>query len=377
MQICGAIETVSERRTDYLPDPRIERLFGDGADAFRMAIDLLPDPVGIVWAIRDRSGAIVDLEAGYSNPATARMIGVPLQDSFGRRFLEVPENAQDEMYQRLCRVIETGRPEAVEITVPHGRGPEGRVRGTFLHRVIPLGADGALSLAIDVTEQRRMEEELRNYAKVVAHDLRQPIMAAGYFTELLARRLDDGRTAENEDLLDKVRQTHTGARGLIDGVLDYASSGTSLAADPVDTAELMEDVAAALAGTVDQLNGRLEISPLPTVRGDRAQLRRVFQNLVANGLKFHAGEPPLVAVSAERSDAAWLFSVRDNGVGIPPELGDEIFSMFKRAHGDEIEGSGIGLAVCRKIVEAHGGSIWAEPADGSGTVVRFTVPALQ
>jgi signal transduction histidine kinase len=225
MQICGAIETVSERQTDYLPDPRIERLFGDGADAFRMAIDLLPDPVGIVWAIRDRSGAIVDLEAGYSNPATARMIGVPLQDSFGRRFLEVPENAQDEMYQRLCRVIETGRPEAVEITVPHGRGPEGRVRGTFLHRVIPLGADGALSLAIDVTEQRRMEEELRNYAKVVAHDLRQPIMAAGYFTELLARRLDDGRTAENEDLLDKVRQTHTGARGLIDGVLDYASSG--------------------------------------------------------------------------------------------------------------------------------------------------------
>ena len=82
-------------------------------------------------------------------------------------------------------------------------------------------------------------------------------------------------------------------------------------------------------------------------------------------------------MTAARRDASWLFSVRDNGVGVPPELGDQIFSMFKRAHGDEIEGCGIGLAVCRKIVEAHGGAIWSEPADGSGTVMRFTVPALQ
>jgi len=83
-----------------------------------------------------------------------------------------------------------------------------------------------------------------------------------------------------------------------------------------------------------------------------------------------------VTVSAERHDAVWLFNVRDNGVGVPPELGDEIFSMFKRAHGEEIEGCGIGLAVCRKIVEAHGGLIRAEPADASGTVMHFTVPAL-
>jgi K+-sensing histidine kinase KdpD len=82
-----------------------------------------------------------------------------------------------------------------------------------------------------------------------------------------------------------------------------------------------------------------------------------------------------VAISAERREATWLFSVRDNGVGVPRDLGDEIFSMFKRAHGDDVEGCGIGLAVCRKIVEAHGGAIWAEPADGAGTVMRFTVAA--
>ena len=138
----------------------------------------------------------------------------------------------------------------------------------------------------------------------------------------------------------------------------------------------MADVAASLTNAVEQLHGQLEIAELPVVRGDRAQLGRVFQNLVANGLKFHSDEPPRVAISAERREATWLFSVRDNGVGVPPELGDEIFSMFKRAHGEEVAGCGIGLAVCRKIVEAHGGAIWAEPADGAGTVMRFTVPAL-
>ena len=334
------------------PDSRLERLFGDGATAFREAFDLVPDPVGVLWAIRDPGGAITDFETGYSNPAMARMIGVRTEASMGRRLLaEAPEFAQDETFTR--------------------------VRGVFLHRAIPFGPDGVLNLVTDVTEQRRMEDELREYAKVAAHDLREPIMAAGFFVQLLGRRLSDGRTAENEELLERVQQTHARARSLIEGILEYARSGTTVATERVDTRALLSDVAASLTNAVEQLDGQLEIAELPVVRGDPAQLGRVFQNLVANALKFHADEPPHVTVSAERREAAWLFSVRDNGVGVPPELGDEIFSMFKRAHGEEIEGSGIGLAVCRKIVEAHGGAIWAEPADGAGTVMRFTVPAVQ
>jgi signal transduction histidine kinase len=359
------------------PDARLDRLFGDGAAAFRTAFDLLPDPVGVLWAIRDASGAVEDFVTGYSNPAMGRMIGVPIEASIGRRLLEdAPEFSQDETYRRMRTVLETGEPEVMEVSVAGGEGPIGRVRGIFVHRAIPFGADGVLSVVTDVTEQRRMEDELRDYAKVTAHDLREPIMSAALFIELLSRRLGDGRTEQNEQLLEGMRRTHARARCLVDGVLEYARSGTGLAADAVDTYELMADVAASLAGAVERLQGRLEISTLPTVRGDRTQLGRVFQNLVANGLKFHSDEPPHVTVSAERHDAVWLFNVRDNGIGVPPELGDEIFSMFKRAHGEEIEGSGIGLAVCRKIVEAHGGLIWAEPANASGTVMHFTVPAL-
>ena len=162
-------------------------------------------------------------------------------------------------------VLESGRPEVVEVAVEAGEGPIGRVRGVFLHRAIPFGTDGVMNLVTDVTEQRRMEDELRNYAKVAAHDLREPIMAAGYFVELLARRIEQGRTAENEELIESVRQVHARARVLVDGVLEYARSGTSLAADAVDTGELMADVAASLANAVERLDGRVEVSELPVV----------------------------------------------------------------------------------------------------------------
>jgi signal transduction histidine kinase len=357
------------------PDARLERLLGAGAAAFRAAFDLVPDPLGVLWAIRDPDGAIADFETGYSNPAMARMIGVATEVSMGRRLLEeAPDFSQDETFARMRAVLESGRPEVVEVAVASGDGPIGRVRGVFVHRAIPFGPDGVLNLVTDVTERRRMEDELRNYANAAAHDLREPLMAAGYYVQLLDRRLAEGRTPATEELLEQVRRTHARARSLVDGILEYSRSGTALARDSVDTRELVGDVAASLANAIEQVHGQLELGDLPVVQADRAQLGRVFQNLVANALKFHADEQPRVRVSAEQRDGTWLFSVRDNGVGVPPELGDEIFSMFKRAHGEDVAGFGIGLAVCRKIVEAHGGAIWAEPGAHGGTVMRFTLP---
>jgi hypothetical protein len=148
------------------PDSRLERLLGDGATAFRAAFDLVPDPVGVLWAIRDADGAIADFETGYSNPAMARMIGVPTAASMARRLVdEAPGFGEDETFTRMRSVLESGRPEIVEVAVSAGDGPIGRVRGVFLHRAIPFGADGVLNLVTDVTEQRQMEDELRNYAK--------------------------------------------------------------------------------------------------------------------------------------------------------------------------------------------------------------------
>jgi signal transduction histidine kinase len=127
-----------------------------------------------------------------------------------------------------------------------------------------------------------------------------------------------------------------------------------------------------LAAQIERLEGRVEVGALPVVQASRPGLFRVFQNLIANAFKFHDADAPHVAVSARYGDARWAFSVRDNGIGLPTD--SAIFEMFKRG-GGEHEGSGIGLATCRRIVEAHGGHIWAEPTPGGGSTFLFTLPA--
>jgi signal transduction histidine kinase len=273
-------------------------------------------------------------------------------------------------------VLKTGRPEVVEVSVASGEGPIGRVRGVFLHRAIPFGADGVLNLVTDVTEHRRMVDELRNYANAAAHDLREPLLAIGLFVEQLAAGLERGRDERNMGLVELLRRTDARAKSLVDGILEYARYGTALEFETVDMAVLVADVLDSLSAALLETGATVDVGNLPTIEGNSAQLSRVLQNLLANSLKFRSTEPPRVMVAAEHADGFWLFTVEDNGQGIPPELGDDAFAMFKRAHGDDSEGCGIGLAVCRKIVEAHGGAIIAAPAPGGGTTIRFSLPAV-
>jgi signal transduction histidine kinase len=357
-------------------DPRLEQLLGTGAAAFRATMDLVPDPVGVLWAIRAEDGSVSDFETGYSNPAMDRAIGVSLEHSFGRRLLaESPGFAADAAFERMAGVVETGVPSVEESTVESRAGPIGRMAGVFVHRAVPFGPDAVMNLITDITAQRRLETELERYAKVAAHDLREPLLAITLFVEQLGRGLANGRDAHNERTVELLRRTSSRARTLVDGILEYAREGTDVEFAPVDMSEVAAEVLDSLASGLDRAGASVEVGDLPTVAGNRGQLGRVLQNLVANSLKFRSDAPPRVRIAAERADGFWLFSVGDNGVGIPPELGDEVFAMFKRAHGEEVEGCGIGLAVCRKVIEAHGGAITAAPAAGGGTVVRFSLPA--
>jgi signal transduction histidine kinase len=164
---------------------------------------------------------------------------------------------------------------------------------------------------------------------------------------------------------------------LVDDLLDYAQAGLGAREDEVDLGALLDDVRYRLAAAIGARGAEVVADGLPVVRGDAAQLRQVLQNLVGNALKFaRPGVPPHVRVSAvERVEGGWEVAVADNGVGIAPAQAEYVFSMFERLGGPEgAGGTGIGLSICERIVERHGGRIWVEPAAGGGSVFRFTLP---
>jgi signal transduction histidine kinase len=182
---------------------------------------------------------------------------------------------------------------------------------------------------------------------------------------LLERRAGEPPPPE---VLRQLRVSTQRARDLIDGVLDYARAG-ELSTEPVDLGRLVAEV-------IEDLrleDGAVEVGELPQVQGDSRQLRRVLQNLMDNALKFRSDVPLRIGVSALQDSQEWVVTVRDNGVGVDPDQATRIFRMFSRARA-EVEGAGIGLAVCRRIVEAHGGRIWVEAALDGGSAFRFTLP---
>src|SRR3954463_828811 len=351
-------------------DERFEALLGTAAPLVAAVFDALPDAIGVVWPIVDETGAVVDFEVGYTNPSSARMMGVSLGDEAGARLREVmPGVVPMGLYDRLLRVAESGQPESAEITLDTMWRDVIHVRGVWVHTVLPFGS-GLLSVAFDVSEERRREKELRDFAAVAAHDLREPLVAMRVMAKLLGRRA--GLGVEEQKMVELLDAGVQRATGLVDSILEYATAaGDGAGRTEVDCGEVVSEVVATLASQIERVDGRVEVGALPTVQVSRPGLVRVFQNLIANAFKFHNGDAPHVTVSAKDGEAGWEFSVRDNGIGLPKD--SAIFEMFTRG-GGEHEGSGIGLATCRRIVAAHGGSIWAEPAPEGGSTFLFTLP---
>jgi signal transduction histidine kinase len=350
-------------------DPKLVAVLGEqGAAEFRALFDGFPEAVGVLWAIRDDGGEIVDFSFGYGNPAILRAFR--LQASMKDRYtlLEaLPPMRGSRAFAAYTRVCETGEPWVKEVTYDTPFG-DGYMLGTFIQRSAKLG-DGIVNFLTDITDQRRMEDELRNYADVVAHDLNAPIAGIQMLVGLLERRADQ---PPPPGVLEQLRDSTERARDLIDGVLVYAQAG-ELHSERVALARLLAEVTDDLAVTLERAGATVDVGALPEVDGDPRQLRRVLQNLLGNAVKFRAEAPLRVQVSASPDSQEWVLTVQDNGVGVDPEQATRIFGMFTRAD-REHEGAGIGLAVCRRIVEAHGGRIWVERPAGGGSAFRFTLP---
>jgi signal transduction histidine kinase len=229
-------------------------------------------------------------------------------------------------------------------------------------------------VAARTAELERSNAELDQFAAVTSHDLKEPLQTVTVFAGLLDRdyrdRLDDsGRT-----FLDSILAGTDRMRKLIRDLLEYSRVGHGeLQREPVPADELLDTARENLAGAIAEKGATLTADPLPMVHADAKQLCQVFQNLLSNALKFSDEDAPEVHVSASLFPGEWRFSVRDNGIGIDPRHAERIFQPFARL-GAAKEGTGIGLAICMKIVEHHGGRIWVEGRKGHGSVFHFTIP---
>ena len=234
------------------------------------------------------------------------------------------------------------------------------------------------TLARQAVELERSNAALERFAEVAAHELRQPLHNVAGFQDLLLDRHRDALGDQAAQLAERAAAGVDDARSLIGALLDFAKAGSEpLQREPVPLSEALDEARGQVAGLGEQ--GATVVSgTLPAVRGDRRMLVRLLANLLDNAVKFRSDEPPRVRVRAERADGAWKVVVRDNGIGMDPTDVPRLFTVFARLHAkDERPGHGVGLAVCRRIAERHGGTIGCEPAPGGGTAFWFTLPASE
>ncbi len=228
-----------------------------------------------------------------------------------------------------------------------------------------------------VGELKRSNKELEQFAYIASHDLNEPLRMIASYLQLIERRMKGHLDGEIKEFMDFALDGAARMRALIDGLLEFSRVGRrGEPQDGIDLNQLVSAVLADLKSAIDEAGAVVTVDPLPCVRGVESELRRTFQNLIGNALKFHAKDrPPTIHVGAIGKGNVWEFQVSDNGIGIDAKHFEQIFQMFKRLHGQsEYPGTGLGLALSKRIVDTHGGRIWIESEPGKGSTFHFTLP---
>ena len=329
------------------------------------------------------------------NPAAERTFGYSRAEALGAKVTEliIPEPLRAEYRESVRDFVNTEAStlfgNRIEIAARRSDGSEFPAE----FAVARIESDDPPSFTAymrDITERRKAEQkqqdtaahlaesnaDLAQFAYVASHDLQEPLRAVAGCVQLLAEGYADKLDAAARELIthavDGVRRMHT----LIEDLLTYSRVGTD--GKPfrqIDCSEILSSVLANLAAVIRERDAVITSDRLPTIIADPTQIAQLFQNLISNGIKFCTERRPEIRIQSSYRDGEWLFSVSDNGIGIDPCCTERIFLIFQRLHTrKEFPGSGIGLAVCKRIVERHRGRIWVESAPGKGATFYFTIP---
>jgi PAS domain S-box-containing protein len=338
------------------------------------------------------------------NEATIKATGVAREQLIGTDFSNYftePDKAKEGYQQVFAEGFVTDYP----LTVRH---KDGRLIDVLYNATVYKNeageVQGIFAAARDITEKKITEAELEQYrlhledlvkqrteelarsnkdleqfAYVASHDLQEPLRAVSGFVSLLERQLQDSLNEKTKEYMNFTVDGVTRMQSLINGLLEYSRIDTrGKPPEKTDSSKPLADAVLSLQASIKESGAKITHDNLPTVNFDPVQLSQLFQNLISNAIKFRSKAPPEIHVSAERLDKAWQFVIRDNGIGIEAQYAERIFMIFQRLHTrKKYPGTGIGLSLCKKIIERHGGKIWVESKQGRGSTFYFTVPDIE
>ncbi len=377
----GEVISIIAQGQDITERKRVEMEVKEMAEKYSSLFNSTSDGI---W-IQDLTGKIVEI-----NDAYCEMSGYTSEDLLGKPFtlLEAAES-EAEALAHMQTIIEKGH----ERFESRHRCKDGSIFDVDLTALYLPRKEGRIAVFCrDVTSLRRSNEELRKYAQqlknsnedlerfayIASHDLQEPLRNVVSFSQLLSRRYEGKLDPDADEFIGYIVEGGKRMQALVNDLLEYSRVSTRATPfQPTDSEGVVDRVMQNLFFAIQESNSTIETTPLPKVNADPGQLGMVFQNLIANAIKFHREEPPYIHISAEKSGSMWRFAVRDNGIGIDPAFNDRIFEIFQRLHTrDKYPGTGVGLAIVKKIIERHGGDIWVESELGKGSTFYFTLPAV-
>ncbi len=312
-----------------------------------------------------------------------RITGYSRKELLGVSFFDLvhPKDREASIKRHQRKIRGEIIPGLFEMTIIRKDGTEVPIELTSAYSTYQ-GQRANVAYIRDITKRKQMEEalvrsnaELEQFAYIASHDLQEPLRMVTSYVQLLARRYKGKLDKDADDFIGYAVDGATRMQRMINDLLNYSRVGTQgQEFRPSNCENIISQAIANLKLAIEGSGALVTHDPLPTVMADESQLIRLFQNLISNAITYRGQELPRVHVSVVQKGNEWVFAISDNGIGIEPQHFDRIFKLFQRLHGGSHPSSGIGLAVCKRIVERHGGRIWVESEIGKGSTFYFTIP---
>lgn len=374
--------------TDITKRKKAEEALMENEKLYRTLFENTDDAFQVVELIYDKKGNVCDFRYLKTNRAFEQQSGLKTSDIIGKTVKKVLPNVEPYWFEMYDKVIKESKPihdenynQDTERWYDMFYFPYSKCQVGVIFRDITQQKKADEELKEAIKELKRSNQELQQFAYVSSHDLQEPLRTIASFTQLLEKRYKGKFDSDADEFMEFIVEAAIRMKAQIEGLLEYSRVARGKEFKPVDMNKILNQTIKALNTSIEESKAKITFDELPTVMGDTNQLQRVFQNLISNAIIFRKCEEPLIIHISSNKDIynkEYVFSIKDNGIGIEEQYSERIFTIFQRLHTRNVyKGTGIGLSIVKRVIEHHGGHIWVESELGVGSIFYFTLPIFE